>query len=236
VEIDAEYCRTHPDVQPGRYVELAVSDTGSGMSAEVAARAFAPFFTTKRSGEGTGLGLATIYGIVKQSRGSIWVYSEPGLGSTFKIYLPVTTELPAEPGPLESEPTTLDGTETVLLVEDQAHARAVIRDTLRRRGYAVIEATGGSDAIEKSAGYEGAIHALLTDVVMPGMSGRQLAEHLHAARPDLRVVYMSGYTDDAIVHHGILETGLAFVQKPFTADTLLRKLREVLDAREPPAP
>jgi CheY-like chemotaxis protein len=214
---------------------IAVSDTGTGMDEATQKRVFEPFFTTKGIGKGTGLGLATVYGIVKQSHGSICVYSEPGQGATFKIYLPVTTAAPATAATMDVEPVSLAGTETVLLVEDQAETRSVIRETLHRRGYAVIDAANGVEAVEKARQHKDPIHLLLTDVVMPEMSGRRIAEILDAERPGIRVIYMSGYTDDAIVHHGILDAGLAFMQKPFAAEALLRKVREVLEAPSPPA-
>ena len=230
VVLDREYVEQHQDASHGPHVMLAVTDTGSGMDTATQQRLFEPFFTTKEPGRGTGLGLATVYGIVTQSRGSIWVYSEVDQGSTFKVYLPVTSEeiLAAEPVELSSE--SLSGTETVLVVEDQIEARAVICETLRRRGYTVIEAINGPDAIVKGAQSDIAIDVMLTDVVMPGMGGRRVADVLRATRPQLKVVYMSGYTDGAIVDHGILEPGVTFVQKPFATETLLRKIRTALDA------
>ena len=235
VELDERFAAQHPGGSAGAHVMIAVSDTGTGMDEATQKRVFEPFFTTKGIGKGTGLGLATVYGIVKQSHGSIWVYSEPGQGATFKIYLPVTTAAPAEPATMDVEPVSLAGTETVLLVEDQTETRSVIRETLYRRGYAVIDAANGVEAVEKARQHKDPIHLLLTDVVMPEMSGRRVAEILDAERPGIRVIYMSGYTDDAIVHHGILDAGLAFMQKPFTAEALLRKVREVLEAPSPPA-
>jgi nitrogen-specific signal transduction histidine kinase len=231
VVLDEEYAAQHAGASVGPHVMVAVTDTGSGMDAATQQRLFEPFFTTKEPGRGTGLGLATVYGIVTQSRGSIWVYSELGHGSTFKMYLPVTTEEVMAPGAIETTPASLSGTETVLVVEDQAEARSVICETLRRRGYTVIEAINGPDAIVKGRQPELMIDVMLTDVVMPGMGGRRVAEVLRATRPDLKVVYMSGYTDSAIVDHGILEPGVTFVQKPFATETLLRKVRDVLDAQ-----
>jgi len=232
VELDQRYAVRHPGATAGPHVMVAVSDTGTGMDQATQKRLFEPFFTTKDVGKGTGLGLAMVYGIVKQSRGSIFAYSELGHGSTFKMFLPVIHADAAEHAQVDPEPAVLSGTETVLVVEDQAEARSVMREMLGRHGYTVIDASSGPDAVMKSRQHPGAIDLLLTDVVMPGLSGRGVAEALHAERPTLRVIYMSGYTDEAIVHHGILESGLAFIQKPFTADAFLRKVRQVLDAED----
>jgi CheY-like chemotaxis protein len=208
---------------------LAVSDTGTGMDPETQVHLFEPFFTTKEKGKGTGLGLATVYGIIKQSGGFIWVYSELGVGSSFKIYLR-RVEAAAEPalGRQASVPVAR-GTETVLLAEDEAPVRAVARQTLERYGYRVLEAPSAEAALDVADRYSGPIHLLLTDVIMPGLSGRDLAVRLAVVRPDVRVIYMSGYTDDAITRHGVLEPGFVFVQKPFTPDALARTVREVLD-------
>jgi len=228
VTLDAAYARTHAEVEPGPYVMLSVSDTGHGMTVEVQAHIFEPFFTTKEVGKGTGLGLATVYGIAKQSGGHITVYSEPGHGTVFKLYLPRVEEAPgtAEPeGPVE---ITRRGSETVLLVEDDEPLRTLAREILSIQGYTVLDATSPSEALRLADVHPGPIHLLLTDVVMPQMNGRQVADHLLAARPALKVLFMSGYTDAAIVQHGVLEAGTHFLQKPFTPDGLSRKVREVL--------
>jgi two-component system, cell cycle sensor histidine kinase and response regulator CckA len=231
VDLDRKYVRQHPDVPPGRYAMLAVSDTGEGMSTEVRARAFEPFFTTKEAGKGTGLGLATVHGIVKQSDGHIFVYSEPGRGTSFKIYFPRTDEPETKAAAAPVDQPLPRGTETVLLVEDEATLRQLIRECLESSGYTVLEAGHGPEAMALAERHPGTIDLLMTDVVMPGISGRELAEQVMAARPGIRIVYMSGYTDDAVVLHGVLSEDMAFLQKPFTEEALARKVREVLDAR-----
>jgi len=228
-----------PGTKPGDHVRLSIKDTGCGIPEEVMARIFEPFFTTKERGKGTGLGLSTVFGIVRQSGGHIWVYSEPGRGTTFKIYFPRCEE-GAVPAPaVTSTPPTLRGSETLLLVEDDEQLRMLGQSILTRNGYKVIAAASGAEALAASASYPGRIDLLVTDVVMPHMNGRQLAERAVRVRPDLAVLYVSGYTDNTIVHHGVLDPGIEFLQKPITPDALLRKIREVLEsrtARPAPAP
>jgi signal transduction histidine kinase/DNA-binding response OmpR family regulator len=231
VELDDQFVGRHVGAQAGSHVMLAVSDTGIGMDEETKAHMFEPFFTTKGPGKGTGLGLATVYGIVKQSGGSIWVYSEPGQGAAFKVYLPRVEAAPdAEATAPPRGDIPLRGTETVLLAEDSDHVRELAARVLRAHGYVVLEARTGSDALQAARGHTGPIDLLLTDVVMPEMNGRELVERLTTLRRGLRVVYMSGYTTEAVVHHGVLDAGVHYVQKPFIPETLLRKIREVLDA------
>jgi PAS domain S-box-containing protein len=230
VELDHEYVRGHLSAQPGPYVMFAVSDTGVGMDAATQARIFEPFFTTKEKGKGTGLGLATVYGIVKQSGGWIWVYSEPGHGTTFKVYLPRVTEAAAPAAPSPAPPASVRGSETVLVVEDDEMIRKLVQKVLKANGYQVLVAASGGDAERVAGQHDGPIHLLMTDVVMPGLNGREVAQRLAAQRAGIRVLYLSGYTDDAIVHHGVLDPGVAFLQKPFTPAVLGRKVREVLDS------
>lgn len=229
VDLDEAYARAHWPAIAGRFALLAVSDTGTGMSEQTRARMFEPFFTTKEVGKGTGLGLATVYGIVKQSGGFIWVYSEPGYGTTFKIYLPQVDEAPAISQPAPTA-TSLLGSETILLTEDAPALRAAAHQILERYGYTVIDAPSSTAALSMARTRTGPIHLLLTDVVMPGMSGRELAEQFTARSPEVKVLYMSGYTDDTVVRHGVLRPGTAYLQKPFTPDALARKVREVLDS------
>ncbi len=229
VELDENFVRTHAVVKPGRYVMLAVSDTGCGMDAETQKRIFEPFFTTKERGKGTGLGLATVYGIVKQSGGSIWVYSEVGQGTTFKVYLPRVEEQPDTVLPSAVRTASLKGTETILLVEDDAPLRKLTQAILKKGGYTVLSAGHSNEAFRVCAEHSGPIHLLLSDVVMPGMSGHELAGRMASAHPDMKVLYLSGYTDDTVVRHGVLDRSMAFLQKPFTALGLLSKVREVLD-------
>ncbi len=231
VELDEEYVRSHFGVEPGSYVMFALSDTGSGMSREVQARVFEPFFTTKEKDKGTGLGLSTVFGIVKQSGGHIWLYSEPGRGTTFKIYLPRTAgpaDAPSSPAP---SMVTLRGSETILLVEDDEQVRAVACSILRRHGYRVIEAANGGEALLACEQHTATIHLLLSDVILPKISGRQIAERLSPLRPEMKVLFMSGYTDDAIMQHGVLESDVAYLQKPLTPEKLTRAVREVLSRK-----
>ncbi|MGA8754016.1 response regulator [Candidatus Deferrimicrobium sp.] len=229
VDLDEEYCTKHPYVRPGRFVMLAVSDTGHGMSEEVKRQVFEPFFTTKSKGIGTGLGLATIYGVVKQANGSIEVYSEVGKGTTFKIFLPRVEDEDAGT-PVSSLPMELlEGSETVLLVEDEKIVRDVGARILERSGYRVMQAGNGDEAIALAMEYGERIDLLMTDVVMPGMHGRELANRLTRIHPETRVLFTSGYTDDAIVHHGVLDEGVSFIGKPYSPSALAKKVREVLD-------
>ena len=229
IDLDDEYVRRHVGARPGPHVMLAVSDTGTGIPHEIQSQIFEPFFTTKEQGKGTGLGLATVYGIVKQSGGYIEVDSEPGQGTTFRVYLP---RLDAEPAPVDRSArpaAAAGGTETILLVEDEEGVRELARDILRASGYTVLEARNGPEALLLCERHQGPLDMLLTDVVMPRMSGRELAERLAPLRPDLSVLYMSGYTDDAVIRHGVLGAGTAFLQKPFTPAALVLRVRETLD-------
>jgi CheY-like chemotaxis protein len=230
VELDSSHASSHESVLPGHYVMIAMSDTGIGMDAETQAHIFEPFFTTKGQGKGTGLGLATTYGIVKQSEGHIWVYSEPGKGTTFEVYLPRIDQAVEVIAPTNVPVDELSrGSETILLVEDEEAVCSLVRGVLESRGYDVLKTKGANDALEVGERHKKHIHLLLTDVVMPQMSGRELAEHLAPLHPETKVLYMSGYTDHAVVHHGLLDPGTIFLQKPFTPDALARKVREVLD-------
>ncbi|HEV2206055.1 MAG TPA: CHASE4 domain-containing protein [Candidatus Acidoferrales bacterium] len=229
VQLDKEYSAKHHNIQPGSWVMLTVSDTGSGMDARTQTRIFEPFFTTKEKGKGTGLGLATVYGVVKQSGGFIYVYSEVNQGTTFKIYLPKVVaevhkdvaENPAGPPP--------HGSETVLFVEDEESVRELVTDYLKAVGYNVLVASNGAQALQMAAAHAGTIEILVTDVVMPRISGRELAAQIAAARPNVKVLYISGYTDDSIFRHGVLEGGVAYLQKPFNLKAIAQKIREVLD-------
>ncbi|HKP59305.1 MAG TPA: PAS domain S-box protein [Polyangiales bacterium] len=228
--IDEMYTGSNAGVTSGCYVVIVVSDTGHGMDKQTQLRVFEPFFTTKEQGKGTGLGLSTVYGIVRQSGGNIWLYSEPGRGTTFKLYFPSVDDEPEALTPAAPKPDPGRGSETILLVEDEDQVRTLVRGVLRRHGYRVLDARTPAEAIGISSQHESPIDLLLTDVVMPQMSGHKLADVLLPQRPKMRVLYVSGYTDDTIVHHGVLDAGIAFLQKPLTPAVLLRKVREVLDA------
>jgi PAS domain S-box-containing protein len=230
VEMDESYTQRSRTVRAGPHVMMAVSDTGCGMDKETQARIFEPFFTTKEQGKGTGLGLATVYGIVKQSGGSIWVYSEPGHGTTFKIYLPRIEGTGEAVAPVEARDERVNGSETILVAEDDEGVRKLTVEVLRAAGYTVLEAATGPETIALGERHQGDISLLVTDVVMPGMNGRVLAEQLSARLPGMKVLYLSGYTDDTIVSHGVLDDSVSFLQKPFSPPALARKVRAVLDA------
>ncbi len=229
--LDDAYAAQHVSVIPGEYVMLAVSDTGCGMDEKTKSRIFEPFFTTKPAGRGTGLGLSTVYGIVKQTGGNIWLYSEPGKGTTFKIYLPAIAALPEDIGKVAPAEAVRRGGGTVLVVEDDEQLRRLTHRALASQGYTVLEADRGSTALDIARRHKGHIDLLLTDVIMPDTNGRKLAETIRAARPGLRVLYMSGYPDGAIASHGMLEPGVAYLAKPFTTEAVTRRVREVLEAR-----
>jgi CheY-like chemotaxis protein len=234
VTLDENYARIHAPAAPGDYIMLAVSDTGMGMDAETQTHIFEPFFTTKGP-KGTGLGLSTVYGIVKQSGGYIWVYSEPGRGASFKVYLPRVAVM--EDAVLAQPPVAITevahGNETILLVEDEATVRHLTRDYLRTQGYNVLEAADPAVALQITIAHSGPIQLLLTDVIMPGMNGRELAQQVCSVRPETRVLYMSGYTENAIGHNGTLEPGINLLQKPFALPALKAKVREALDTSIP---
>jgi PAS domain S-box-containing protein len=229
VELNPEEAH-HRGIRPGRCVMLTVRDTGSGMDSETISHIFEPFYTTKEQGKGTGLGLSTVYGIVKQSEGSIWVSSQPGQGTTFRICFPRVEEQLEVVEPTRSTTRTASGTETVLLVEDEELVRNLVRDILKQNGYFVLEAHHGTEALRVALQHSGPIHLLLTDVVMPQMGGRVLAQRLKSFRPAIRVLYISGYVDDATIQEGVSNPGTSFIQKPFTVETLSRKVRELLDS------
>jgi PAS domain S-box-containing protein len=227
-ELGDEYVQTHFDIDPGRYVCISVTDTGHGMTPKVQSHIFEPFFTTKGLGEGTGLGLSTIYGIVKQNNGSIWLYSEPGKGSTFKIYLPAVDAEPQETS-AGSSVILERGSETILLVEDEAGLREMVEQLLEGQGYTVLSAANSYEATQLCSSHRGPVDLLLTDVVMPKTSGQELARRLQTLRRRMRILYMSGYPTETIVRHGDIEPGAAFLEKPFTPEALAKKVRAVLD-------
>jgi CheY-like chemotaxis protein len=229
VELDAEYVTTRGEGSPGPHVLIAVSDTGVGMSPGVRKRLFEPFFTTKEPGAGTGLGLATVFGVVKQSGGSIYVYSEEGAGTTFKIYLPAADAIAVPAPPPAPEPAAARGTETIVVVEDDESVRELVRIILEANGYRVHAVGDPADAERVASELPAGVDLLLTDVVMPQISGRELAERLAELHPGLRVLFMSGYSDEAVFRHGVLSPEAAFIEKPFTERSLTRKVREVLD-------
>ena len=229
IELDASYAQNRQGVMPGNYALLAVSDTGSGMDEQTCKNIFEPFFSTKGE-QGTGLGLATVYGIVKQHGGNVWVYSEPEKGTTFKIYLPLAQDMEITPAAAEHRKNNLAGTETILLVEDNEQVRQLAHAVLKNKGYKVLAAANGEKALETVSGHDKKIHMMLTDVVMPGLNGKDLYLKVSKTHPGMKVLYMSGYTSNVIAHHGILEQGIQFIQKPFTVNGLAERVRQVLDA------
>jgi len=229
VMLSEHYSQQHSLILPGDYVMLAISDTGCGIDPKIRSRIFEPFFSTKGTGKGTGLGLSTVYGIVIQSGGTVWVYSEAGKGTTFKIYLPRVDEVVEEAARERLGPTPR-GTETLLLVEDETEVRRIAQQVLETLGYTVLTAENGEQALTVAAQYENEIQLMITDVVMPQMGGPELVRRMAALRPDMGVLYMSGYTDDAIVRHGLMDERLEFLQKPFSADALARKVRKAIEA------
>ena len=232
INLDKHYVNKHIEVKPGQYVLMAISDTGEGMDEDVLSKIFDPFFTTKEQGKGTGLGLATVYGIVKQHDGYIYAYSEKNRGTTFKIYLPASKKTEEETESKSTVRTLLQGNETILIVDDNASIRQLIVETLKPLGYNCLQAACGKDAMDVLRKYKGEVHLLITDVVMPGMSGRELAETIREERPEMKVIFMSGYTENIIAHHGVLEQGINYISKPITPVTLTQKIRSVLRENE----
>ena len=227
-ELDREYASSHQSVEPGKYVLLSVSDTGSGMARETIDHIFEPFFTTKSREKGTGLGLSTAYGIVKQHKGNIWAYSEPGLGTTIKVYLPVLNDHFNNEPDEEAPAKTIPGSGTILLVEDDYEVRNLASTILEKKGYRVISAESGKMALETIRKHQDSPDLLLTDVVMPEMNGRQLHEEIIKKYPDIKTIFMSGYTQDVIAHHGIMDPGFHFIQKPFSINSLAKKIQKVM--------
>jgi CheY-like chemotaxis protein len=232
VAVDEAYVQRHAIVPVGEYVLLTVTDSGQGIAARHLPHIFEPFYTTKEEGKGTGLGLATVYGIVKQNGGFIWVYSEPGLGTTFKMYLPRVRSLDGEARISQPDETCARGCETLLLVEDEASVRQASRQFMARIGYTVLEATDGEDALRVSRDYAGPIHLMISDVVMPRVSGPRLAAQLADERPDMKVLFVSGYAENTVLKHGKIDVTTRFLQKPFSLKVLGKKVREVLESRE----
>lgn len=228
VELDADYARSHPGTIPGSHIMLAVTDTGTGMDEETQQRIFEPFFTTKGMGKGTGLGLATVFGIAKEAGGSVWVYSEVGVGTTFKIYLPRVDEIAPTPEQAAPSRSLKEGEGTILLVEDEAGVRALVVATLNHCGYQILESKNGAEAFAHCAEHPGHIDLLLTDLMLPGETGREIAERVMAERSEIKVLYMSGYTDDTVIRHGLLEGNIEFMQKPFSPAALSRKVAAML--------
>ncbi len=228
-EVDREYVASHPLVRPGPYALLAVTDTGTGMDAATQARIFEPFFTTKETGRGTGMGLSVVYGIVHQSGGEVWVYSEVGVGTTFKIYLPRIDDAVVELARKAQSGALPRGVETVLLVDDEAALRELIRQVLERNGYSVLVARDGTEALRLAKEHAGPIELLMTDVVMPGLSGTKVAELVAADRPEIKVLFVSGYSDDAVVRRDLMAPGTGFLSKPFALEAVLRQIRQLLD-------
>ncbi len=228
--VDEEFAARHAELVPGRYVMIAVSDTGCGMEAEIARRVFEPFFSTKGE-QGTGLGLATVYGIVRQHNGYVWCYSEPERGTTFKVYLPAVFD-PVDDGPPQPSERTQPGEETILVVEDEESILEMACLILSDQGYCVLQAPTGEDALQVEREYTEKIDLLLTDVVLPDINGRELSDRFSVLRPDMKVIFTSGYTDNIIARHGILEDGIEFLQKPYRVDELFQKVRSVLDRED----
>jgi nitrogen-specific signal transduction histidine kinase/CheY-like chemotaxis protein len=233
--VSEAFAAEHANMPPGDYVLLSVSDTGAGMTPEIRSHIFEPFFTTKEQGKGTGLGLATVYGIVKQSGGYIWVYAEPELGATFKVYLPRVDALPERPQAAAAPATNCRGSETLLVVEDEEGVRVLVRDYLQMNGYTVLEAPHGEEALRIACEHSGEISLMITDVIMPGMNGRELAERMVLLRPSMKVLYMSGYAEAAVYRKGVLDPGAPFLQKPFGPPDLGRKVRDVLGPERKPS-